>query len=39
LENTVSVARIILTTECALIHFKKENAGRNLIGGGMPGIM
>ena len=33
LENAASVAGMILTTECALIEIKEDNAG----GGGMPG--
>jgi chaperonin GroEL len=35
LENAASVAGMILTTECALIEIKEDNAG----GGGMPGGM
>ena len=34
LENAASVAGMILTTECALIDIKEDNAG-----GGMPGMM
>jgi chaperonin GroEL len=40
LENAASVAGMILTTECALIEIKEENAGSNMpMGGGMPGMM
>ncbi|WP_348813451.1 chaperonin GroEL [Flavobacterium maritimum] len=39
LENAASVAGMILTTECALIDIKEENAGGNPMGGGMPGMM
>jgi chaperonin GroEL len=40
LENAASVAGMILTTECALIEIKEENAGGNMpMGGGMPGMM
>ena len=39
LENAASVAGMILTTECALIEIKEENAGGNPMGGGMPGMM
>ncbi|MGO3181320.1 MAG: chaperonin GroEL [Aequorivita sp.] len=35
LENAASVAGMILTTECALVDIKEDNAG----GGGMPGGM
>lgn len=40
LENAASVAGMILTTECALIDIKEENAGGGgmpPMGGGMPG--
>jgi hypothetical protein len=30
---------MILTTECALIDIKEENAGGGSMGGGMPGMM
>jgi chaperonin GroEL len=30
---------MILTTECALVEIKEENAGANPMGGGMPGMM
>ena len=39
LENAASVAGMILTTECALIDIKEENAGAAHMGGGMPGMM
>ncbi len=39
LENAASVAGMILTTECALVDIKEENAGGNPMGGGMPGMM
>ncbi|MCL9807958.1 chaperonin GroEL [Flavobacterium luminosum] len=40
LENASSVAGMILTTECALIDIKEENAGGGMpMGGGMPGMM
>ena len=39
LENAASVAGMILTTECALVEIKEENAGGNAMGGGMPGMM
>ncbi len=40
LENAASVAGMILTTECALVEIKEENAGGNMpMGGGMPGMM
>ncbi len=40
LENAASVAGMILTTECALIDIKEENAGGGHgHGGGMPGMM
>jgi len=39
LENAASVAGMILTTECALIDIKEENAGGAHMGGGMPGMM
>ena len=42
LENAASVAGMILTTECALIDIKEENAGGGgmpTMGGGMPGMM
>ncbi|MBV5347745.1 chaperonin GroEL, partial [bacterium] len=39
LENAASVAGMILTTECALVDIKEENAGGNHMGGGMPGMM
>src|SRR5690606_12589056 len=41
LENAASVAGMILTTECALIEIKEENAGGmpGGMGGGMPGMM
>ncbi|MFT5760981.1 MAG: chaperonin GroEL [Polaribacter sp.] len=42
LENAASVAGMILTTECALIDIKEENAdggGMPPMGGGMPGMM
>jgi chaperonin GroEL (HSP60 family) len=34
LENAASVAGMILTTECALIDIKEENAGGGSMGGG-----
>jgi chaperonin GroEL len=39
LENAASVAGMILTTECALVEIKEENAGGSQMGGGMPGMM
>jgi chaperonin GroEL len=43
LENAASVAGMILTTECALVDIKEENAGGGGMpagmGGGMPGMM
>jgi len=40
LENAASVAGMILTTECALVDIKEENAGGAMpMGGGMPGMM
>jgi len=39
LENAASVAGMILTTECALVEIKEENAGGSPMGGGMPGMM
>ncbi len=40
LENAASVSGMILTTECALIDVKEENAGGGMpMGGGMPGMM
>jgi chaperonin GroEL len=40
LENAASVAGMILTTECALVEIKEENAGSGMpMGGGMPGMM
>ena len=40
LENAASVAGMILTTECALVEIKEENAGGGMpMGGGMPGMM
>lgn len=41
LENAASVAGMILTTDCALIDIKEENAGGGMppMGGGMPGMM
>ena len=41
LENAASVAGMILTTECALVDIKEENAagGGMPMGGGMPGMM
>lgn len=44
LENAASVAGMILTTECALVDIKEENAGAGGgmpagMGGGMPGMM
>ena len=41
LENAASVSGMILTTECALIDIKEENAGGGgmPMGGGMPGMM
>jgi chaperonin GroEL len=40
LENAASVSGMILTTECALIDIKEENAGGGMpMGGGMPGMM
>lgn len=39
LENAASVAGMILTTECALVEIKEENAGGGMpMGGGMPEI-
>jgi len=42
LENAASVSGMILTTECALIDIKEDNAGGGMpqgMGGGMPGMM
>ena len=40
LENAASVAGMILTTECALVEIKEENAGGGMpMGAGMPGMM
>jgi chaperonin GroEL len=42
LENAASVAGMILTTECALIEIKEDNAGGGMqggLGGGMGGMM
>ncbi|MBP8066083.1 MAG: chaperonin GroEL [Flavobacterium sp.] len=40
LENAASVSGMILTTECALVDIKEENAGGGMpMGGGMPGMM
>jgi chaperonin GroEL len=40
LENAASVAGMILTTECALVEIKEDNAGGGMpMGGGMPGMM
>lgn len=40
LENAASVSGMILTTECALVDIKEENAGSGMpMGGGMPGMM
>ena len=40
LENAASVAGMILTTACALVDIKEENAGSGMpMGGGMPGMM
>jgi chaperonin GroEL len=40
LENAASVSGMILTTECALVEIKEENAGSGMpMGGGMPGMM
>jgi chaperonin GroEL len=40
LENAASVSGMILTTECALIDIKDENASGGMpMGGGMPGMM
>jgi chaperonin GroEL len=39
LENAASVSGMILTTECALVEIKEENAGASPMGGGMPGMM
>jgi chaperonin GroEL len=40
LENAASVSGMILTTECALVEIKEENAGAGMpMGGGMPGMM
>jgi chaperonin GroEL len=39
LENAASVAGMILTTECALIEIKEDNAAGSPMGGGMPGMM
>ena len=41
LENAASVAGMILTTECALVEIKEDNAGGmpGGMGGGMPGMM
>ncbi|HBK84115.1 MAG TPA: molecular chaperone GroEL, partial [Flavobacterium sp.] len=38
LENAASVSGMILTTECALIDIKEDNAAPAM-GGGMPGMM
>ena len=40
LENAASVSGMILTTECALVEIKEENAGGGMpMGGGMPSMM
>lgn len=41
IENAASVAGMILTTECALVDIKEENANAGMppMGGGMPGMM
>jgi chaperonin GroEL len=40
IQTAASVAGMILTTECALIDIKEENAGGGMpMGGGMPGMM
>ncbi len=42
IENAASVAGMILTTECALVDIKEDNAGGGMpagMGGGMPGMM
>jgi chaperonin GroEL len=40
LENAASVSGMILTTECALVEIKEENAGGGMpMGGGLPGMM
>ncbi|WP_313808374.1 chaperonin GroEL [Flavobacterium sp.] len=40
LENAASVSGMILTTECALVEIKEDNAGSGMpMGGGMPGMM
>ncbi len=39
LENAASVSGMILTTECALVDIKEENAPAMPMGGGMPGMM
>jgi chaperonin GroEL len=39
LENAASVSGMILTTECALIEIKEDNAGGGMPGGGMGGMM
>ena len=42
LENAASVSGMILTTECALVDIKEEDAGGHAhppMGGGMPGMM
>jgi chaperonin GroEL len=39
LENAASVSGMILTTECALIDIKEENAAGMPMAGGMPGMM
>lgn len=40
LENAASVSGMILTTECALVEIKEENAGGGMpMGSGMPGMM
>ncbi|MES2811944.1 MAG: chaperonin GroEL [Bacteroidota bacterium] len=40
LENAASVSGMILTTECALIEIKEDNAGGGMpMGGGMPGMI
>jgi chaperonin GroEL len=39
LENAASVSGMILTTECALIDIKEDNAAGMPMGGGIPGMM
>ncbi len=41
LENAASVSGMILTTECALVDIKEDEAGHAHppMGGGMPGMM